>query len=123
MDIQAQLIELRHLENGWLDGDGLAPNCDGLDWLAVQFTAEYPDGLPRPHIYPTPEGGVLAEWWIGPDSASLEVNLKDRSGYWHDLNLQTRKDEERTLNLCESDEWAWLNARPRRFSENDESVS
>ena len=31
LEIQAQLDDLRHLENGWLDGDGLAPSRDGLD--------------------------------------------------------------------------------------------
>ena len=48
LNIQAQLDELRHLENGWFDGDGLAPSLEGLDWLTTQFTADHYDALPRP---------------------------------------------------------------------------
>ena len=122
MNIQAQLDELRHLENGWFDGDGLAPSLEGLDWLTTQFTADHYDALPRPYIFPTPQGCVRAEWSVGHNSAILEINLEDRSGYWYSRNRLTDIDEERTLNLCESDEWAWLNARLRRFSENGVSL-
>ena len=108
LDIQVQIDDLGQLENGWHDGDGLAPSREGLDWLGRQFAIEYPDSLPPPYIFATPEGEVLAEWFIGPNSASLEVNLNDMSGYWHNLNMQIRKDEERTLDLRDSGEWAWL---------------
>lgn len=120
LDIQAQIDDLRQLEDAWLDGDGLAPSPEGLDWLAKQFAIEYPDAdLPLPYIFPTPEGGVLAEWFIGSNSASLEANFNDRSAYWHNLNLQTRKDEERTLDLQESSDWAWFKARLLALVETD----
>ena len=52
------------------------------------------------------------------NDASLEVNLSDRSGYWHNLNLRTGKDEERLLNLEGSKEWDWLSSRLQRLTES-----
>lgn len=119
-DVTAQLDALRNLKDGWYDGDGLALSNKGLDWLGAKFSDQYPDYLPLPRIYPTFEGGVRLEWSIGPNDASLEVNLSDRSGYWHNLNLQTDKDEERLLNLGDSGEWNWLNSKLRLFMESAE---
>ena len=60
------------------------------------------------------------EWSIGQNDVSLEVNLSNCSGYWHNLNLQTGKDEERLLNLGDSEEWDWLKARVQRLMESVE---
>ena len=118
-DVTTQLDYLRTLKDGWYDGDGLAPSHEGLDWLKSKLN-EYPKRLPLPLIYPTLEGGVQLEWSIGPNDTSLEVNLSDRSGYWHNLNLRTAKDEERLLNLDDREEWDWLNAKLQRLLENAE---
>ncbi len=115
-DVTAQLDDLRNLKDGWLDGDGLAPGHEGLDWLDAMLSNEYPNHLPLPRIYPTFEGGVQLEWSIGPNDASLEINLSDRSGYWHNLNLRTGKDEERLLNLEDGGEWNWLNSELQRLT-------
>ena len=64
LDVPAQLSELREMEDGWLDGEGVAPGHELLDWLSAQFDRCYPDDLALPHIYPTVEGGVQAEWSI-----------------------------------------------------------
>lgn len=119
-DVSAQLDDLRNLKDGWYDGDGLAPSHEGLDWLDARLSNEYPDHLPLPRIYPTFEGGVQLEWSIGPNDASLEVNLSGYSGYWHNLNLRTVEDEERLLNLEDSGEWNWLNAKLQRLTESEE---
>lgn len=119
-DVTAQMDDLRNLKDGWRDGDGLAPSHKGLDWLEAKLSNEYPDHLPLPRIYPTFEGSVQLEWSIGPNDASLEVNLSDRSGYWHNLNLQTGKDEERLMDLDNSGAWDWLNAKLQRLVESEE---
>ena len=110
-DVPAQMDDLRNLKDGWYDGDGLATSHKGLDWLDARLSNEYECRLPLPRIYPTFEGGVQLEWSIGPNDASLEVNLSDRSGYWHKLNLHTDRDEERVLNLEDGGECNWLSAR------------
>lgn len=116
----AQLGDLRNLKDGWHDGDGFAPSHKGLDWLEARLSNEYLNLLPLPRIYPTFEGGVQLEWSIGSNDASLEVNLSDRSGYWHNLNLRTGKDEERLLNLEGSEEWDRLSAMLQRLTESAE---
>ena len=74
MDVPAQLSELREMEDGWLDGEGVAPGHE-LAGLAVQpdSTVATRNDLPLPHVYPTVEGGVQAEWSISHHEISLSV--------------------------------------------------
>ena len=120
LNVSAQLDDLRNMKDGWYEGDGFAPSHEGLDWLDAAFPREYDHRLPLPRIYPTFDGGAQLEWMIGQNDASLEVDFSERSGYWHNLNLDTDKDEERLLNLGDSGEWGWLNARLRRLMESAE---
>ena len=63
--LTARIEEIGRLEDGWLDGDGKAPKWAFLQraeravWHIVEAT-----GLDRPHVYPTPEGGLQAEWEV-----------------------------------------------------------
>ena len=118
--VTSQLDELRTMKDGWYEGEGLAPSHEGLDWLNSVFPREYDRNLPSPRIYPTFDGYVQLEWMVGRNDASLEVDLSKRLGYWHNLNLETDIDEERLLDLEDSDEWGWLNARLWRLTEISE---
>lgn len=69
--------ELRRLEDGWLDGEGLAPFREGLDRVATMFNWYWPENIEYPRIFPTPEGNILFEWDNG---SSLEILLKDLHG-------------------------------------------
>ncbi|MBZ0271117.1 hypothetical protein K8I61_03715 [bacterium] len=109
LDVSVQVRDLRKLRNGWLDGDGIAPSEEGLDWFEEKFKKEFPDQLPRPRLYPTPEGGVRAEWTIGRFDASLDIDIDAHSGFWHVLQLDTGEDDARDLSLDVDTEWAWLN--------------
>ena len=123
LDVTSQLDDLRRLKDGWADGIqhpsdwgngyGKAPSHAGLDWLDDKMKIEYPDDLLCPRIYPTPEGGIQMEWSIGQYEASLEISFDDRGGYWHNLNIETIEDEERELNLEDSDSWVWLDTKIR----------
>ena len=124
-DIGHQLERLRDLKDGWADGmqpaggwgegHGKAPSREGLDWLLEQFTRHYPQHAPRPYIYPTPEGGVQAEWSLGPNEVSLEVDLAGRTAEWHCLNLQTNLSSERRMALDLVDSWQWIADEVRRL--------
>jgi len=107
-DVRERLFELRSLTDGWLDGKGKSLAPAGLDWLASTFEQRYPPNLPKPYLYPTAEGGILAEWSIKPSEISLEIDLASRIAKWHCLNLETGKDESRQLDLNSADAWAWL---------------
>ncbi|MEU3665520.1 hypothetical protein [Streptomyces virginiae] len=70
-DWSERLSELQSLEPGWLGGVGLQVTRRVLreaESLLLEFLDE---GIERPYIYPTEEGGVQFEW---PFSAG-EVNL------------------------------------------------
>ena len=125
LDVTAQLDELRNLKDGWADGTqhprdwgkryGKAPSHEGLDWLADKLESEYPNDLPLPRIYPTPEGGVQMEWTLGEFEAEIEVNLDDRVGEWLWIETASEDANDKTLNLDESDSWTWLAAEIRRL--------
>ncbi len=108
LDVTSRLEELKILKEGWLDGLGAAPPAVGLDWLASTFDAFYADALPLPYIYPLAEGGVRFEWSLAPHDISLEINLSERSGEWHCLDLETDQEEYRSLSLDAQEGWDWL---------------
>jgi len=107
-DVGARLDEFRNLKNGWLDGKGIAPEKDGLDWLFRQFETMYPEELETPYLYPTPEGGIQAEWSINSQEITLEVDLADHKGEWHQLDLASDKEIFEELNLDEAESWEWI---------------
>ena len=114
VDVPARLEELKALQNGWLNGRGIAPVPAGLDWLAREIRTRCPEELPPPHVYPVAEGGVRLEWSITPHEISLEIDLSQKSGEWHTLNLETDIEDSRTLNLDDVAAWDWM---IRRVSE------
>ena len=107
-DVSTRLDEFRDLKEGWLDGKGVAPGNAGLDWFAKCFARHYPDVLPVPFVYPTAEGGVQLEWTLAGHELSLDVNLTNHRAEWHDLNLKTRHDQFREINLDDSGDWTNL---------------
>ena len=110
LDVSARFEEIKCLKDGWFDGVGSAPASDGIKWLesAIQknYIAAVP--LPLPRIYASPEGTVLLEWSIASKSASLEVDLGERSGYWHIFDTVSRESEDDTMDLSDSAVWARL---------------
>ena len=118
MDISRQLADMKRLNDGWADGMqpaaqwgsgyGKAPAHHALDWLAAQFARRYAPGLPKPYLYPTPEGGVQAEWPIGSNEASLEIDLTTHTAEWYCLNFDTDASNEKTLDLDDAKSWRWI---------------
>ncbi len=119
-DISARLDELRNMQDGWLDGDGSAPGHVGLDWLASSFERHFPSDLPLPYIFPTPEGGVEAEWSIGRHSVIFEIDLDSRQGDWLRFDKQSDEEDARVLDLDDGGKWEWLAFEIRRLTELDE---
>lgn len=113
LDVRARVEELKFLRNGWLDGEGLAPTPGALDWIPVAFEERYPDDLRLPYLFPTPAGGVLAEWSLAPYAITLEINLLAKRGYWHALNVETDQEAERELDLESPEDWEWLSSEVR----------
>jgi hypothetical protein len=66
-----RLGELEELQEGWLDGDGLPPAPAALQSARATLAELLGLEAPRPRVYPTPEGGVQAEWTAGNHEISL----------------------------------------------------
>ena len=116
LNVAVRIDELRLLKNGWLNGKGIAPAHDGLNWLVRAFDRHFSDDLPLPHLYPTAEGGVRAEWTARPHELSLDIDLTARTGGWHLLNLDDDAEQARKLNLDDAKDWQWLIAQVREFA-------
>jgi hypothetical protein len=89
LDVKARLEQLASLGPGWLDGVGEAPDAEGLTWLAEFLHDAELTGLTRPHLYPTPEGGVQAEWSL-PDAVEVSATFDLRGRRANLLGVYTR---------------------------------
>jgi hypothetical protein len=111
LDIETRLEELAQLQKGWLDGKGCALDQTSLIRLAQAFEECFSSDLPLPHLYPTPEGGVQAEWTIGQWEVSLEITLPDLAADYQAVHLVTGEAREQEIMLAnmKGDDWKRLN--------------
>jgi hypothetical protein len=117
LDIETRLEDLGQLKAGWLDGKGRAPDRDALESLARQFDAFFDSELPLPHLYPTAEGGIQAEWSQGDWEISLDIQLPGQAAEYQALNVSTDECFEMNLNLSEGERaWARVNDHIRSLS-------
>ena len=108
LDVKNQLESFKQLQNGWLDGQGLAPPHESLNWLEQQIDQHYPEELARPYMYPTPEGNVRAEWDFDCWTSSLEIDFHDKTGHWHQLNIDTDEEAFQVIELENAESWCIL---------------
>ena len=118
LDLSAQIDDLRLLKDGWLEGHGKAPSKEGLNWLSRAFDNYYSGDLPLPYLYPTEPGGVQAEWSLGRNEITLEIDLVERSGYFHALHMEDDTEETRRLDLGSETHWIDLKELITSTSEN-----
>lgn len=121
LDIETRLEELARLQNGWLDGRGVALNQTSLQLLAQAFDEHYDPELPvLPYLYPTAEGGIQAEWTIGDWEVSLDITLPDMTAQYQALDLKTGENHELDLTLAGDDAaagWHSLNEALKSLQE------
>ena len=117
LNVPARLDEFRDMKDGWLEGDGRAPDHAGLDWLSSSFERHYPRGAPLPHVYPTSEGGVEMEWSFGSQSVILEIDLEKRLGDWLSFDKESDKEDSYELVMSDCTAWERIAAEIRRLSE------
>ena len=117
LDVRSRLQELSRLQEGWLNGEGHLLSKEGLFRLGKSFDASFDAGLPLPFLYPTPEGGVQAEWSVNDWEVTVEVDLAAFQGEYRALNLKTNFCDERTLNLSVPDGWSQLNVALKQLQQ------
>ena len=102
--IDDQIAQLSLIENGWLDGDGISLPKAGLNWLREVLSYF----SPTPTLYPTPDGGVQAEWSFEGREVSLEVDLDTHRAEWHDLNTITKQSILAKKDLSNPSDLDWI---------------
>lgn len=117
LDVPARLDEFRSMKDGWLEGQGVAPAHTGLDWLSASFERNFPGDLPLPYVFPTPEGGIEAEWRLGPCSVIFGIDLDTHRGDWLEVDKRHPDDERsKELDLNEDSDWEWITSEIRRLT-------
>ena len=120
LHVPSRLNELRQMQDGWLDGSSKAPRHDGLDWLTSAFAQHFPDDLPLPHLYPTPEGEIASEWDFAIDTVILTFDIDARRGEWLGIDEASEAGEDRSLDLNRADQWQWVTDQIRRLYQEDD---
>jgi len=116
LDVETRLGEVAGLKSGWLNGEGLALDPVGLRTLAEDFERFFDAELPLPHLYPTAEGGIQAEWTILGWELSLEIDLKARTATYQALHLASDTCEDSEFELWKGEpEWGRLNDALRKL--------
>lgn len=109
IDFFTDISNLGKLKDGWLDGDGVALDHEGLKWLEKAFVDNFPNDLPLPHTYPTPEGGIQMEWIFSNIEIELEVNLKEHRAEWFRFDMSKNdNDSSHQLELDQLKDWEWM---------------
>jgi hypothetical protein len=106
--VDEQVASLRGLADGWFDGEGRAYDAEMLAWSAKLLTGIV-DGfdLAIPHIYPTPEGSVRAEWSRPRWEISAELDSRKVSEV-RAVRLDAAEVHERSFSLVEPGQEALL---------------
>ena len=116
LDVPARLDELRSMAVGEFDGLGSAPSHEGLDWLSEKFEHHYPDDLPLPSTFPTPEGGLEMEWSERHQTVIFGINLVTHEGDWYQFDKSSDSETSRKLDLDTSDGWQWVSSQIRQMT-------
>ena len=111
--VSDRLEELKEVKDGWHEGEGIALDPEGLDWLGHQMCGHYvKTDLLLPGLFPNAQGGVIAEWSMPRVECGLEIDLKAHTGSWFDVDIETEEGiEERVLDLDSETDWRWMTER------------
>lgn len=82
-------MELLELAPGWLAGEGVPPTGELLELVGAWLDEHQRQDLEEPRLFPTPEGGVEAEWRIGRLDLSIEFDPRRGLAEWHQLDLDS----------------------------------
>jgi hypothetical protein len=100
--VETQVDSLKALPAGWYDEESVAYDGAALEWLTKLLLGVL-DGfqLPRPYIYPTPEGLARAEWSGSLWEIVTSIDLATRSAEVMAVRADSDEVHERSLLLGE----------------------
>jgi hypothetical protein len=105
---------LLDLAPGWLDGEGLPPSPKLLDLVGEWLEEHQRKDGQHPRVFPTPEGGVEAEWRIGMLDLSIEFDPSSATAEWHAMDLDQGTVDEQRVELQDEPGMQDLGAKLQR---------
>ncbi len=94
---------LSELQDGWFDGEGLAPKKEQLSAVAEEIVAGFPEHLALPAVVPTPEGNLLLEWNVS-GSPSIDIDLESLTAEFHAFTPD-EGEIEKAFDLSATEQW------------------
>ena len=120
LDMSLQLLHLKELKPGWLEGDGEVPDPSDLDWLGILWE-DYFQALTDPYLYPMADGNVIIEWKIPDIALNLEVDLPNKQAILFHFDKKTDFDETFEYDLRDENRIRQLVAEVKKYAgEKDE---
>ena len=113
LSVGRKIADLRQLQDGWRNGEGVAFDADYLAWLAKAFSRMYPADAPMPTICPTIYGIVSAEWSFADAECSLEIDPETREGALLWICSDDYESSEAILDMAKPEGWVDLVERLR----------
>lgn len=106
MPLISRFDEISKLEKGWHDGGGEPLNANALGDFANTLIDHFPDSLPLPHVFPTPDGDLSLEWEAVGDPTVL-VDFIEKKAYFHAFD-KDNTDIEEEFELPSSDNYFYF---------------
>lgn len=98
-DLLIRVRQLMGLSKGWLgQGEGEPLDASGAEWAAdVLRKLAQKSAIGAPAVYPTPDGGLQAEWTSTEWEVSMTFNLASKAAFLQAVSLDG--DEKKDLDL------------------------
>jgi hypothetical protein len=114
VSIRERIDQLRALEPGWMDGEGEKLSSDALDWLQLKIsTLVLHHQIPAPHLYPSPDGHIEAEWSEGAWEVRADFDLLEKRVTSEAVDVTTMKA--RSMDSVDGDNLAEIAAFLSQF--------
>lgn len=94
----SKIDALSALSDGWLEGNGVAPKSEHLNWLSNELAKNFPESLEYPSVAPSEDGHVILEWIRPHARIELEINFSDEKLELYATNIKTNHFFEESLN-------------------------
>jgi hypothetical protein len=98
--LQTQFLDLASLRAGWFEEGTPALDAAGLASVQAFLASSIGQGVPVPHVYPTPDGEARAEWSFPGWEVSGTFDLTARAARLHATHLGSDASEDCEFDLA-----------------------
>lgn len=108
-DFRSRIDELVLIEDGWLEGEGKAPDSTSLLKFLHLYEQFVPKTFIKPAIFPRPDGNIQFEWSSEEYEIHAVIDLETYESTLHSLNVINMKEKTAIMDLTKKAGWKSLN--------------